>query len=146
MAERILKYYTFPDNNAYGASIPISSMETPFAIISTNVDAGNQVSLRVTVGWEAVKYGEDADGKIINRTDILFSLWRGAPISGTLICSAMDSGEPDVDNNKTITFSQYEDDFTESQLVTYTLTARSPLYKSQANIIGGLTVVGITYK
>lgn len=141
MAERILKYYTFPDNNAYGVSIPVSTIEAPIAAVNTYLEPGNQLALRVTVGWNATKYGEP-----FNRTDVLFRLWRGAPITGKLISSAKDSAEPRADSNKIITFSQYEGDFANAGEVTYTLTAQTLLAGSLANIIGGLTFTALIYK
>lgn len=122
MASQIFKYYTLPDNNAYGASIPITSIECPIAELSTHVDPKTTVSLRVTVGWEAVIYGLP-----FNRTDILFRLWRGASTTGKLICSAMDSGELVADKNKVITFAHVDYDFDDTEDVTYTLTAQAPL-------------------
>lgn len=50
MADSVLKYYVFPDNNAYSVSIPVSKSIIPIASVSATADQNNIVLLRVTVG------------------------------------------------------------------------------------------------
>lgn len=129
-AQSAFSFYTLPNNNANSASIPIPTTTQPVAIANIQVNTGNRILLRATVGWEAQTFG--ARG-----AEVLFKIWRGAPIAGILISSALDSG--DVDRNISTIFNHVDTGFTTSQRITYTLTVELTDPSTSARIIGPLT-------
>lgn len=102
----------------------------PIASLTTNVASNLLIALRATIGWQAVSGG---------RTNVIFKIWRGAPVTGTLIFSAEDSGESGFDRNRVTSFSHVDSGFTASQPVTYTLTVETPDAGRIVNIVGPVT-------
>jgi len=129
-------FYTLPNNNANSASIPIPTTTQPIAIANATVNTGSRVILRGTVGWEAQTLG-------IRGVEVLFRIWRGAPITGTLINSALDSG--DVDREIPTLFTHVDTGFTGPQSITYVLTAELTDPVTSARIIGPLTFTASVY-
>ncbi len=125
-------FYEFPNNVTGGAAIPILGTPTPLASLTANAGVNLAISLRATVGWMAQNVGR-------NTTRVIFKIWRGAPVTGTLVVSVEDSGESVFDRDKVTTFSGVDSGFTGSQTVTYVLTAELPDALTAAQVIGGLT-------
>ena len=124
-------FFTLPNNTADSVLIPISTTPQPIALLNLPVAADTQIVLRGTVGWRST-------GPATPKTDVVFKLWRGAPLTGQLIFSVDDS--IDVDRNKVTEFAQVDSGFTTSQSVTYVLTAELVDPARAANVIGALTL------
>jgi hypothetical protein len=133
-----LNFYEFPNNITGGAAIPILRIPSPLAAITVSVDANTAVSLRATIGWMAQNVG-------VNITNVIFKIWRGAPVTGTLVVSVQDSGESTFDNNKVTAFAGVDFGFTGPQTVTYVLTAELPDVGTAARVTGGLTFTSAQY-
>ncbi|AET70372.1 hypothetical protein Desor_4979 [Desulfosporosinus orientis DSM 765] len=127
----IESYFELPNNTFGGANIPVA--QTPVAFINVNVEPGQDVILRSTACWIATS-------SIFPKVDVLFKLWRGAPITGTLIASADDSA--DVERGAVTSFSHVDSGFTSAQTVTYVLTVEAPDPGNTANIVGALIITG----
>ena len=128
-----VSYYELPNNTFGGANIPVAQAPVPVAFINVHVVPGQNVILRPTACWIATN-------EIFPKVDVLFKLWRGAPITGTLIASADDSG--DVERGAVTTFSHVDTGFTSEQTVTYVLTVEAPDPGRTANIVGALIITG----
>ncbi|MDR3540210.1 MAG: hypothetical protein P4L69_04475 [Desulfosporosinus sp.] len=126
-------YYELPNNTFGGVNIPVAQTPVPLAFINVDVVPGQNVILRPTACWIATS-------NIFPKVDVLFKLWRGAPITGTLIASADDSG--DVERGAVTTFSHVDTGFTSAQTVTYVLTVEAPNPGLTANIVGALIITG----
>lgn len=129
-----MNLFTLPDNCSNSIHIPISSAIQPLASITTLCNESKAVLLNATIGWTALKSNMDT-----HRTTILFSIWRGAPISGILACSVRDSNEAHTDQYKTTSFFHVDEINDNSNPVTYLLAAELVERDSSAAIIGGLT-------
>ena len=129
----IVSYYELPNNTFGGANIPVAQTPVPVAFINVNVVPGQNVILRPTACWIATS-------SIFPKVDVLFKLWRGAPITGTLIASADDSS--DVERGAVTSFSHVDTGFTSAQTVTYVLTVEAPDPGHTANIVGALIITG----
>jgi len=129
----ILSFFELPNNVVGGALIPIMNNATPLGSVTIRTQAGIPVILRGTIGWTAVR---NATGS--SRADILYRLWRGAPVTGTELYSTQDSAEAGRDRNKVTSVSQADTEFGGSQDVTYTLTAEL-VNDGAANVVGSLT-------
>ncbi|MEL4106135.1 hypothetical protein AAFA46_04745 [Oscillospiraceae bacterium WX1] len=127
----VISYYELINNTVGGANIPIAQAPVPLAYFTVNVQAGQTVILRPSVCWNIT-------GSSLPKVDVLFKLWRGAPVTGTLVCSADDSA--DVERAAVTSFSHVDSGFTAAQTVTYVLTAEAPDINHAANITGALTV------
>lgn len=129
----LVSYYEFPNNTFGGVNIPIAQPLVPVAFITVNVVPGQNVILRPTVCWKATS-------SVFPKVDVLFKLWRGAPITGTLIASADDSA--DVESGAVTTFSHVDTGFSSAQTVTYVLTVEAPDPGHTASIVGALIITG----
>jgi len=134
----VLNFYELPNNTTGGAAIPILGTPTPLAILTASTEINTAIALRATVGWMAQANG-------INITRVIFKIWRGAPVTGSLVVSVEDSGESNFDNNKVTTFGGIDFGFTGAQDVTYVLTAELTDAGAAARAIGGLTFTTIRY-
>ncbi|AET67073.1 hypothetical protein Desor_1415 [Desulfosporosinus orientis DSM 765] len=129
----LLSYFELPNNTFGGANIPVAQAPVPVAVINVNVEPGQNVILRPTACWISTR-------SIFPKVDVLFKLWRGAPITGTLIASADDSA--DVERGAVTSFSHVDSGFTSAQIVTYVLTAEAPDPSYTASIVGALIITG----
>lgn len=129
----VVSYYQFPNNVFGAASIPVAQTPVPVAFIVKQVEAGQNVILRFSACWTTPS---------TSRTDMLFKIWRGAPITGTLIASASDS--VDVESGAVTSFSHVDSGFTSAQTVTYVITVEIPDPGRTASIVGALTTTGST--
>lgn len=127
-------FYEFPNNNVDGASIPISTMPIPLAALTLDITPNSVITLRSNVGWQANSGGD---------TNALFKLWRGAPITGTLICSAEEGAESGYDRDKVTNFAHVDSGFISSQRITYVLTVETPNTGITAKVIGPLTFTAL---
>lgn len=57
--------------------------------------------------------------------DVLFKIWRGAPVTGQLVCSVQDSAESFFDSLVTTDFSEVVTGLVANQPVTFVLTAET---------------------
>lgn len=129
--------FTFPVNCSDSAYIPLSTAKQPLASVAVNINGRKTVMLFASIGWKAIKSNVETQ-----RTTILFSIWRGVPYSGTIVCSAKDSGEAHADQFKATTFFHIDElnELNEkSKTETYILAAELAERNSFAAIIGGLT-------
>ena len=124
-------FYELPNNNVNEASIPISTTPIPLASLTLDAAPDSVITLRSNVGWQAVLGG---------RTNVLFKLWRGAPITGSLICSAEESAESSFDRYRVTSFLHVDSGFTTSQRITYILTVETPDVGRTVNVIGPVTI------
>lgn len=129
----VVSYYELPNNTFGGANIPVAQPPVPVAFITVNVLPGQNVILRPTACWKATS-------SVFPKVDVLFKLWRGAPITGTLIASADDSA--DVESGAVTTFSHVDSGFSSAQTVTYVLTVEAPDLGHTASIMGALIITG----
>ena len=129
----IVSYYELPNNTFGGANIPVAQTPVPVAFIDVDVVPGQNVLLRPTACWIATS-------NLFPKVDVLFKLWRGAPITGTLIASADDSA--DVERGAVTSFSHVDTGFTSAQTVTYVLTVEVPDPGHTTNIVGALIITG----
>jgi len=127
------RYFELPNNTFGGADIPVAQTPVPVAVINVDVEPGQDVVLRSYIGWIATS-------SVFPKVDVLFKLWRGAPVTGVLIASADDSA--DVERGAVTTFSHVDTGFTTAQTITYVLTAEAPDLNHAASIVGALTLTG----
>ncbi|AEG59277.1 hypothetical protein [Desulforamulus ruminis] len=128
-------------NNINGATaIPLATTPTTLAALAnTSAIRVNSVNDRVwltgTVGWRAVTPAT------VGRVDVMFRIWRTAPITGTLIFSTLDSAAAlDIDQTTSFIHVDLTPVLTPGQhIVPYYLTAELPLTGSAATIIGPIT-------
>ena len=132
--QSLSSFFTLPQNTSGSVSIPITASGTPLAAITAEASPGLEISLRAAVGWLL------PSGRI---TSILFKIWRGAPETGTLIYSALDSGEGTFDFRKVTALAHVDSGFTTSGPVTYTLTAELTNPGTAANVVGPLTFTAV---
>jgi hypothetical protein len=136
-----------PSNTSGGVAppLPLSTAPTVVAALLGPTamhidDVADRVWLTATVGWQAITNGTGQ-----TRVDVLFKIFRNAPITGPLVFSTRDSGEVAFDTFKNTSFVHV--DLTPlavpgHQRVTYFLTAELPLVGSGANVIGPITFTG----
>ncbi len=132
--QQISSFLTLPHNTSESVSIPISTSVTPLAAITVQTSCGLELALRAAVGWQL------PPGPA---THILFKIWRGAPNTGNLIYSAIDSGEGVYDFRKVTALAHVDRGFTTSGQVTYTLTAELINPGTAASVIGPLTFTAV---
>ncbi len=127
-----LVVYELPNNIVNGTLIPLSTLPVPVAALSLEAGENAPIIIRGTVGWQVTLTDE-----IVQKTVVLFKIWRGAPYSGTLIYSIRDSGESWADMNKTTSFVHVDDGIVTAGIYTYTLTVELASV-GKANIVGPL--------
>ncbi len=135
IGSNIVSYYQLPNNTFGAANIPVAQTPVPVGFIVIDVQPGQNVILRHSACWIAT-------GSVFPKVDMLFKIWRGAPITGTLIASADDSA--DVETGAVTSFSHVDSGFTSAQTVTYVITAEAPDPGRTASIVGALTITGST--
>ena len=125
-----LQFYTLPLNTSGAAEIPIFNTPTPLASLTIVAGSGNDIAtVRANIGWQARN----------EPTQVLYKIWRGAPVTGQLVCSVQDSAESSFDNVATTDFSDVVSSLISGQPVTFILTAETVGTGTQANVIGPLT-------
>ncbi len=125
------QYYTLPHNTSGAASITITNTPTPLATLTVAAGSDNPIAtVRANIGWQALNLP----------THVLFKIWRGAPVTGQLVCSVQDSGENFFDNLVTTDFSGVVTGLVANQPVTFVLTAETTSAFTQARVIGPLTM------
>jgi len=127
-------FYTLPQNTSGSVTIPITNSATPLAAITIQASSDLELSLRAAVGWQLLP----GPG-----TSILFKIWRGAPNTGSLIYSTLDSGEGSYDSKKVTSLAHIDRGFTTSGPVTYTLTAELTTPDTVTNVIGPITFTAV---
>ena len=127
------RFFVLRNNTAGSVLIPITNTPQPIAFVTTSLAANQVLSLRATIGWAGTS------GGIANA---VFKIWRGAPITGTLINSSEESSETSVDRFKVTNLAHVDSGFTGN--ATYTLTAELLDTGRSANIIGPLTFTAAT--
>ncbi|HWR44255.1 hypothetical protein [Sporomusa sp.] len=141
------RFFVLPNNTTGSVSIPITRSPATTTLASltrrSDCDSDSAVLLSATVGWVAI-----TDGTGLDRVDVLFKIWRGAPVTGTLIFSADDSGESGFDSRKVTSFSHVDTrfDFRSSKPPTYFLTAELPDTGSVATVIGPITFTATEFE
>ncbi|EHQ88498.1 hypothetical protein [Desulfosporosinus youngiae] len=128
-----LRYFEFPNNIVGGANIPVAQTPVPVAVFEVAVQPSQVVVLRPAVGWKAT-------GDLYPKVDVLFKLWRGAPVTGVLVASADDSA--DREEMAVTSFSHVDSGFTTAQTIAYVLTAEAPDPDHRASIVGAMTLTG----
>lgn len=132
--QELSSFYTLPNNTSGSVNIPITTSVTTLAAITVQTSPDLELSLRAAVGWQL------PPGQI---TPILFKIWRGAPNTGNLIYSAVDTGEGNFDFRKVTALAHIDRGFTTSGPVTYTLTAELTRPGTEASVIGPLTFTAV---
>ncbi|OAT85818.1 hypothetical protein [Desulfotomaculum copahuensis] len=134
-------------SNTSGAITPPLPLSTAPTVIAALIgpasmsidDLADRVWLTGTVGWLAVTLGTGATS-----TDVVFRIYRNAPITGPQVFSTRSSATPTVPY-VTTSFDHVDQNIITTpgqQLVPYFLTAELPLAGSAANIIGPITFTG----
>lgn len=131
----IVSYYQYPNNVFGAANIPVAQTPVPVGFITVNVEPGQNVIIRHTACWIAT-------ASLFPKVDMLFKIWRGAPVTGTLIASADDSA--DLEGGAVTSISHVDRGFTSAQTITYVITAEAPDPGRTASIVGALTITGST--
>lgn len=139
-----------PSNTSGAANIPLTTAPTTIASLTDDdalniLDVCSRVWLTGTVGWQAID-NSDTEGKV----DVLFRIFRDAPVTGPLIFSCRQSADADEDDFETTAFTHVDlpllplnpCDHNCHKKVSYFLTAELPLAGSQANVIGPITFTG----
>lgn len=126
MADKF-KYYVLPNNISGSVVIPVAATPQPIATITTTLENNEAMSLRAVIGW----YG------LSGISNVIFKIWRGAPVTGTLINSSLESSESSRDRNKVTNLSHI--DTGSFGTVTYMITAELVDAARPANIIGPIT-------
>lgn len=109
-------FFVLPDNTNGAANIPISSnaaSPTILPSIAIHSDRDDAVWLTASVGWRAVT----------GVPNVLFRIWRNAPITGVLIASALQGGDSSSEKNYVTSFSHIDTKFAHSRERQYFLTA-----------------------
>lgn len=127
-----VRFFVLPNNTAGSVLIPITNSPQPIAFLTVPIAANEVVSLRATVGWVGTSGIANA----------IFKIWRGAPVTGTLINSSEESSESGIDRFKVTNLSHVDSGVTGN--ITYTLTAELAEPGRSANIIGPLTFTAAT--
>jgi len=130
----ISSFFTLPHNTSGNVNIPITASMTPLAAVTVQASPDLNLALRAAVGWQL------PSGRI---TPILFKIWRGAPNTGNLIYSTLDTGEGNFDFRKVTALAHADRGFTTSGPVTYTLTAELTNPGTEASVIGPLTFMAV---
>jgi len=137
ISSNIVSYYQFPNNVFGAASVPVAQTPVPVGFIVKNVEPGQNVILRHTACWVVT-----SGGSVFPKVDMLFKIWRGAPVTGTLVASADDSA--DLERGAVTSFSHVDRGFTSARTVTYVITAEIPEPGHTASIVGAFTITGST--
>jgi len=135
------RFFVLPDNTSGSVSKPIARSPALTTLARLCLDSGRNfdaVLLTATVGWQAVT---DATGQ--EKVDVLFKIWRGAPGTGALIFSVVDSGESGFDSNKVPSFTHVDTscDCRPLTQLRDPLTAELPDAGSAATVVGPITFV-----
>ena len=121
------KFYVLPNNTTGSVLIPVSATIQPIAFLSTTLNNNEAINLRAVIGWVGLS----------GISNVVYKIWRGAPVTGTLINSSLESSESGLDRNKVTNLAQV--DTGSFGTVTYILTAELLDPARGANIIGPLT-------
>ena len=131
------RFSVLPNNVSGSVSIPLTSTPTILASLTLRSDCDSDFTvLAATVGWLAV-----TDGTGLDKVNVLFKIWRGAPLTGCLIFSADDSGESGFDSRKVTSFTHVDTGLRSFKGPTYFLTAELPDAGSAATVIGPITFI-----
>ncbi len=89
------------------------------ATLQIHSDRNDVVWLNATVGWNAV-----TNGTGFAHVDVRFKIFRGNPVTGTLIYSALDTAQAFPDDHAAVThISHVDSGFASDNVFLYTLTA-----------------------
>ena len=138
------RFSVLPNNVSGGVSIPLTLSPTPTILASLTLRSDCDFDFTVltaTVGWLAV-----TDGTDLERVNVLFKIWRGAPLTGCLIFSADDSGESGFDSRKVTSFTHVDTGLRSFKDPTYFLTAELPDTGSAARVIGPITFTATEFE
>ncbi len=132
------------NNFSNAISLPLSGTPVVLATLTgaqaLGLDAGDQVWLTGTIGWQAITNGTGA-----SKVDVIFRVFRHTPVTGPQVFSTAESAEASYDNFKTISFIHVDVNpvFNGPTLVSYFLTAELPLAGSAATVIGPITFTAV---
>lgn len=143
------RFYVLPNNTVGSVAIPLTLSPTPTTLASLplrcgcdcDCDYNSTVLLSATVGWQAI-----TNGTGLSRVNVLFKIWRGAPVTGTLIFSTVDSAESTFDNGKVTSFSHVDSRSWALEAPVYVLTAELPYAGSAATVIGPITFTATEFE
>lgn len=128
------RFFVLPNNFSGSVNLPISSSPanpTILASLEIPVELHDAIWLTGNVGWMA-------DSGIAN---VLFKIWRGSPVTGTLIYSALQGGESGFERNYIASLSHIDVDECHSSCTTYFLTAEVINPPATATVIGPITFI-----
>lgn len=120
-------YYVLPNNTSGSVIIPVAASPQPIAFITAPLSSNQAMSLRAVIGWHGLS----------GISNVVFKIWRGAPVTGTLINSSLESSESGLDRNKVTNLSHVDTGVFGT--VTYMLTAELLDAARPAEIIGPIT-------
>lgn len=138
------RFSVLPNNVSGGVSIPLTLSPTPtiLASLTLRFDCDFDFTLlTATVGWLAV-----TDGTDLERTNVLFKIWRGAPLTGCLVFSANDSGDSDSDSGKVTSLTHVDTGLKSLRGLAYFLTAESAGCRQYARVIGPITFTATEFE
>ncbi len=136
-----------PNNFSEAIALPLSGTPMVLAALTgaqaLGLDAGDRVWLTGTVGWRAV-----ANGTGVTRADVMFRIFRNAPVTGLQVFSIRESAESGFDNFEATSFDHIDINPAAdgNMLVSYFLTAELPLAGSAATVIGPVTFMASELK
>lgn len=125
-------FFVLPNNTNGAVNIPISSnaaSPTILASLAIYADRDDVLWLTASVGWRA-------DTGVVN---VLFRIWRNAPVTGILIASALQGGDSNSEINYVTSFSHVDANFTHSRERLYFLTAEVTNAPNTATVRGPIT-------
>lgn len=129
-------FYKLPYNTAGAKSIVISTNRnnpTILASVKVHAGSGDVVWLTAAVGWRP------ADGN----TDVIFKIWRNAPVTGALIYSVLVGGENKYERNYISSFSHVDTSLSDNVgEYEYILTVEN-ISNTIANIKGPVTFTAV---
>lgn len=128
----ISSFFTLPRNTYESASIPITSSVIPLAAITILTCPELDLAMRAAVGWR-LSPGRSAS--------VLFKIWCGAPNTGKLIYSSLDTGEGNFDLRKVTALAHVDRGFFTFELMTYTLTTELKNPGAEASVIGSIILM-----
>lgn len=141
------RFFVLRNNTTGSIAIPLTTSPIPTTLASltlrSNFDCDQAVLLTATVGWRALTNGTGPE-----RVNVLFKIWRGNPATGTLIFSAADSVDRDIDSRKITSFTHVDGhlDLRSSRPPIYFLTAELPNAGTAATVIGPVTFTATEFE
>jgi hypothetical protein len=130
-------YFVWPSNVSGAVDISISNNAnnpTVLASLRVRADRDDAIWLNATIGWLASS----------GTTHVLFKIWKDAPLTGTLVTSALVGGESGFERNYVTSFSHVDVNLSSQREHIYFLTAEVVTANTSANVIGPITFTAST--